>query len=617
MPDNVKCTYKYASKTIVERELDKLISVCEHDIPIALDRLAEWIKGDENLHPQSSISLMTFSRIRGFLRNDAFSKKYPQHDMFELLLSRIHIPESQWTYIESTAQKWFGVHDTPTADYQIQGIVSDLAPFWSAKVKSLDKIDQGIWGYHLEFPDIHLKYFDEDVIMVVVSDPSVADPQNAPNYFQKIKNHLTDRGVAYKISIVLVLGDGNALRELAKKSSIQIVVIDEKDCISILLSTNSKQTFCSLVARRVSVQVIQPYQTRGKVRDRMFYGRHEEINKLKNNLSSSYAIYGGRLIGKSSLLHKIEQEFQQDENLHYKVCSITAQITTPVEACRVILKDLGIPTAKHRTIGTFGRLMRDYLESASRKIIILIDEVDDLIVQDEKKDYQLFEMFHNLNNDFGERCRFVFAGYRDLARHCMDSQSRFRNFVETIKLGNLSPIYAHLLIEEPLCNELGFNFEDPSLIEKIVEITGSHPNYIQVFCKELSEYLETQKRRKIQFADIETTFENQEFRARVVETFYVNFSPIQKLITVLVILENLGEFTLPDVIKLINEYEPKIPVDISQIYIELRQLEMSFILEHDGSKFKFLHKLFPQMLESREDLYGLADVVMKELKGEK
>ena len=522
----------------------------------------------------------------------------------------MRISESQWITIENISQKWFSNHDAPISDFHLQGITNELASFFSAKIKNFDKLDNSLWIYRVEFPEIHLRYFDEEILLTVV-----ADPLSAPNQFQKIKDTLQERGASSKISLILVLGNGDALRELAKKTSIQIVVIDEKDCINILLSTDSKQVFCNLVASRVSVLVLQPYQTRGKVRNRMFYGRQDEINRLKNNLSSNFAIYGGRLIGKSSLLHQIEQEFILDESLAYKVCSITAQSSSPVEVCRIILKKLGIPTSTHRSIGTFERLMREYLETSTRRFLILIDEVDDLIAQDEQEEHQLFEIFHNLSNDYGERCRFIFAGYRDLARHCMDSQSRFRNFVETIKLGNLSPVYAKQLIEEPLCRELGFKFEDDSLIENIVGITGCHPNYIQVFCKELSEYLEKQKRRKIQPKDIESTFEDPEFRSRIVETFYVNFSPLQKLITILIIIENVNGITLPNIIKLLKEYEPNIVVEIPTVYSEIRQLEMSFILEQDGANYRFLHKLFPQMLESREDLYSLADILMEELKG--
>jgi hypothetical protein len=594
---------KTLAKTIAERELNKLVSVCEHEIDVALDRLVEWVT-------RHGVSMLTYHQLRGFLHGQAFTRKYPAQDVFQRLLSRLKLPENQWLALESISQKWFGIHDRPLTDYLAQGIVSELAPFWSAEIKNFDRIDFGLWMYRLRFPNVHLRYFDEDVFLIVITDP-----QSAPNQFEIIKRSLIEKGVQARVSLVLVLGNGEQVRELAKKESIQIIVIDEYDSIDILLSDNSKHTFCTLAASRISIKILQPYQTRGKVRNRMFYGRQEEINRLKNNLSSNFAIYGGRLIGKSSLLHQIEQEFVQDENLGYKASSITAQVTSPVEVCRTILKDLGIPTATHRTIGTFERLMRDYLEPSHRKVVVLIDEIDDLIAQDEHNEYQLFETFHNLSNDYGERCRFIFAGYRDLARHCMDSNTRFRNFVETIKLGNLSELHAKLLIEDPLVNELGFKFDDGALVDRIVQITGCHPNYIQVFCKELSEYLDG-KRRKILYDDIDVIFENDEFRSRIVETFYVNFSPIQQLITILVILENLEEFSLPDAIKLMNQYESKLHLDISRVYIEIRQLEMSFVVEQVGPKYRFAHKLFPQMLESREDLYGLADIIIKQLKGE-
>jgi len=343
----------------------------------------------------------------------------------------------------------------------------------------------------------------------------------------------------------------------------------------------------------------------------MFYGRQDEIKRLKSNLSNSFAIYGGRLIGKSSLLHQIGQEFERDESGIYRVCSITAQgFKSPVEACRAILKKLGVPTASHRSVLTFERLMRDHLATLTRRVLILVDEVDDLIALDEEKNYQMFEAFHNLNNDFGERCRFVFAGYRDLARQCMDSTSRFRNFAEPIRLGNLDPTNARRLIEEPMCEELGFRFESDDLVDMILEITARHPNYIQVFCKELTEYLERQHRRRIREDDLELTFHNPDFRARVTETFYVNFSSLQQLIVALVILEEKREFGLPEVVELLRGFG--LAVGVGDVYRELRQLEISFIIEQVGAQYCFFHRLFPEMLEMSVDLDSLATILLEE-----
>lgn len=243
-------------------------------------------------------------------------------------------------------------------------------------------------------------------------------------------------------------------------------------------------------------------------------------------------------------------------------------------------------------------------------MLVLIDEVDDLIALDEQANDQLFEAFHNLNNDFRERCRFVFAGYRELARQCMDYQSRFRNFAEPIRLGNLDLLNARLLIREPLCDELGFRFDDEAIIDEIILMTGGHPNYIQVFCKGLSEYLEQQRRRRIRREDIDYVFQSGDFRSRIIETFYVNFSLLQQLIVTLLIYHNQLEFGIPDVLNVL--FEQNIPVGNSDVYRELRQLEMSFVLRQSGQKYQFVHKLFPEMLKKSVDLEDLALMLLQE-----
>jgi hypothetical protein len=231
--------------------------------------------------------------------------------------------------------------------------------------------------------------------------------------------------------------------------------------------------------------------------------------------------------------------------------------------------------------------------------------VDDLIGLDEEEGFQMLEAFHNLNSDYGERCRFIFAGYRDLARHCMDSTSRFRNFAEPIRLGNLDPPSARRLIEEPMLEELGFRFESDSLVEEILEMTAGHPNYIQVFCKELTEHLERQQRRRVRQDDIEYIFQNPDFRGRVVETFYINFSSLQQLIVALILLEELDNFSLTKVLELLAEYGVN-GVELADTYKELRQLEMSFVIEQRGIQYRFIHQLFPQMLRQSVNLESLA-----------
>jgi AAA+ ATPase superfamily predicted ATPase len=592
---------KFSAKTKIARDLDKMIDVCATDRESAPGTLSQLIRG-------GSISFMTFHRIRGFLRDQAFKRLFPGQDMFKRLLSQFNLPESQWLLIEDMSQKWSELHDTPMVDHWLRGAVEKLMPFWSSEIVNFEKVDNGLWMYRLRFPDIHLNFFDDDVVLVVISDP-----QSTSNQLERIKRELTENEMDVGVLIVLVLGNGEPIREIVSHQNSGFIILDEKDCINILLSTNSKRSFCSAVVSRVPVSVFQPYQSSGKVRHRMFYGRQNEISRIKNNISSNFMVYGGRRIGKSSLLSQINLSFSR--KLDCKVISLTAQASTSVEVCRNILKNLSIPTHSfHNSTIAFERMMREYLESTQKKNLILIDEIDDLIFESSARDQSIFEIFNNLNNDYLEQCRFIVAGYRELAIQCMNSESRFYNFGEKIRLGNLSPDAARQLIVEPLCEELGFRFEEDTLVDTIIMTTGRHPNYIQVFCKELSENLDKQKRRKIYFEDIKTTGENSEFTSRVLETFYTNFSAIQQLIIILSIIEDKKGFTLLDVYKIFLEYGIQSKLD--DLYMEIRQLEMFFILELSEGKYIFSNEAFPVLLERTLGLYELADLIISNLKRE-
>lgn len=598
--------------TIRERDKSRLShAVGAKDIHQALDHIIKVVREDA--------SIMSLCRLRTYLehiskrhKEDLYTKFLEGLSSGTRVIDRLRITESQWARVERVSRRWASLYENPGMEHNVQPLVQDLSEFIGCGIQSFPTrvrgMESDLWDFRLLFPDIHLNFFDDEIHMIVVTDSRAG-----ANEFSMIKKAILENEAAMKLTLVLVLGNNDQLREMATASSMEIVVLDEDDCKAIILSPNSRREFCHRVARRISVKALQPYQTQGKVRSRMFYGRQDEVKRVKNNFSGSFAIYGGRLVGKSSLLHRIGQEFEKYEE--HRVCSITAQaFNSPVEVCRAILKKLHIPTATHRSILTFERLMRDNLASHTKRALILVDEVDDLIALDENEGYQVFETFHNLNSDFGERCRFIFAGYRDLAHHCMDSESRFRNFAEPIRLGNLDPLSARLLIEEPMCEELGFRFESDDLVEMILDMTAGHPNYIQVFCKELSESLESQQRRRVRLADIEQAFHNPDFRARVIETFHVNFSTLQKVMTALVVLEEIDEFGLPEVVKLLRSYGLK--KGSEGVYKALRQLEMSFIIEQTGAQYHFIHRLFPDMLRKSVNLDSYIDVLFLELEQE-
>lgn len=584
----------------IKRDLDKLYNAYDfNSFSKTLEAIVHVLRED--------VDLRSLTDLKEGLEQARFVKAFDEN-IFESLLDRLNLHEAQWSRIEEFSQKWRLLYDISfTKQSLVQGLMGDVCYFLNSKVYRFPKQIDSLWDFSLSFPDIHLNYFDEEIHMIIVSTSRAG-----PNEFSQIKEIIRKNDATSKITLVLVVGDGNIFRDLAQSASFEIVVLDSKDWKSIIMSTNSRQMFCRRVAGRVSVEALQPYQTQGKVRSRMFYGRQDELKRLKNNLSSSFAIYGGRLIGKTSFLQQIKEEFENDESNGFQICSITAQgYKERVEVCRAILKILDIPTGTHSSITTFERLMRKKLTSSSKKVLILIDEIDELIEVDEKMGNQLFEVFHNLNNDYGENCRFVFAGYRDLARHCMDRNSRFFNFAEKILLGDLDPLNARLLIREPLCDELGFTFESDELVEKILYMTGGHPNYIQVFCKNLSEYLDKRRTRRIREEDVEYTFQNPDFRKQVIRAFYMNFSPMQRIVTALVILDEKTSFTLPEAAEYLMDYG--LDVDISDIYALLNQLEMSFVLEQRDRVYQFNHKLFPEMLKMSEDLNALVYMELRKL----
>jgi len=77
----------------------------------------------------------------------------------------------------------------------------------------------------------------------------------------------------------------------------------------------------------------------------------------------------------------------------------------------------------------------------------------------------------------------------------------------------------------------------------------------------------------------------------------------------LVVLEEKREFGLPEVMESLLGFD--LAVDVGDVYKELRQLEMSFIIELVGDRYHFVHRLFPETLRKSVDLYHLVDLLLQ------
>ena len=235
----------------------------------------------------------------------------------------------------------------------------------------------------------------------------------------------------------------------------------------------------------------------------MFFGRaaaRRAILAMSGDMT--HFVYGGRRLGKTTLLADIEREYR------------TRQPNDPVELVLLVnLKGSGIgenrPTEdlwdlfadhliKHRILqpqtvrpDSIEKGIEDWLERESgRRVLLLVDEADSFLDAERrpKQGYRVLEQVKRLMERTQRRFKVVFAGLHNVQRAARDPNTPFAHLGEAIRIGPMLPEVdgneIQNLIRSPL-EALGYRFVSNDSVIRIAAETNYYPALAQQFCKEL------------------------------------------------------------------------------------------------------------------------------------
>ena len=157
---------------------------------------------------------------------------------------------------------------------------------------------------------IVLKYASEALRMLIGSAPPSAESED--------ERRFRDDGMV----LVLLPGDVLSSRkyeqfsrevQLGRAGNLtgRIAYLDDLDLLR-LVPVRADERFRALLEAalpRFPEALRQTYQNSDAVRSRMFFGRHDELARLK---SGTTVVFSGRKMGKSSLLHRLRRECGPD-----------------------------------------------------------------------------------------------------------------------------------------------------------------------------------------------------------------------------------------------------------------------------------------------------------------
>ncbi len=405
----------------------------------------------------------------------------------------------------------------------------------------------------------------------------------------------------------------DCLIQLEKQLFLNFVVVEENDLKRIVFSERPSIALRELLLERLPLNKLSPYKIAGPVKE-TFYGRVGIIGHLVHAREVSFALVGPRKIGKSSILHRVLENLQENSSPGTYCVFLSLEVEfAGAEDYSGFLESLasqierviGKPVDFKENPQTIPTVIDKLTQWGKKSIVFLFDEIDELISFDKQHNYRLMKIFRAL--DQKGYCRFILAGFKELYHEKRGISAPQYNFYEEIRLANLDKDAAQELITKPM-NNMGIDYRDDEDKELIYDYTSRHPNLLQFFCKQLVERVKRHKnlkeRRLILRDDIEGLL-NAEFEAYIVDEvymFYSDLSALEKLIVV-----SMGEneslrlsFSTDEVAARLKAYN--IHLDKKSLQKIMRELVMRFIFKDEGREnYSFALSTFPDILEKIVD----------------
>lgn len=310
---------------------------------------------------------------------------------------------------------------------------------------------------------------------------------------QLIQTH----GMAEKAPIVIFLGRMTIRqrREWAsycRQNNLTALLVDE--ILIFYLASMRHLRFRALVQCSMPFGYANPYApfSAGNLPDEMFMGRQEVVKSIMKP-NGVAIIYGGRQLGKSAILRKVERDFVKASTTHHVFLEDIRNVGSPQTSQTtndiwyllrswLVRKNL-IP----KRVSDNPQELREEISKLFEKvpdlrILVLLDEADNFLKSDSQQDFEVVYKLKQIMDDTNRRFKVVFSGLHGVQRFTFMSNHPFAH-LDTANIRPLEGKSAMELIKKPLA-VIGYQIEDNALY-RILAYTNYHPALIQNFCHEL------------------------------------------------------------------------------------------------------------------------------------
>lgn len=337
----------------------------------------------------------------------------------------------------------------------------------------------------------------------------------------------------------------------------------------------------------------------------MRYGRQSDIKSLITMRNGAAMIFGGRQLGKTTLLNETQRCFhnpkqhryaclhQMDGNLDRANLSgdelekhrkhVWGKIYSDAVTNDLIKEAYGLDTA-----GMVAALSDYFRKDNPDSLMVCLDEIDPILGLDAANGFRIFRELSGLVNNSNGRFKVVIAGLENVRRFADAPNYPLHQLGSAIQVSIMSPAEALQLIREPL-GHLGYEFESPLLMNRILVETNRHPGLIHIVCHELIQTLSVRHDRRIGSViitadDIEQIRKDPLIRQLICDRFDItlNLDLRYKLIAYSLIAQSTSSFSPSRAKAIVEEWAPQLfePMTEAQFEAFLDELCGLGVLQH-------------------------------------
>jgi len=278
-------------------------------------------------------------------------------------------------------------------------------------------------------------------------------------------------------------------------------------------------------ARQAIERRFNPYISGGPIREPdMFFGREEALAELLNTIHNNHvAIYGERRIGKTSLLHQLDNRLREMKDLEYLFIPAFVNLqgvpagrlfyilmSAIARSCQPHIGSLDLIYATKKEGYDAYDLVDDLetvleaLETTTDKqirLVLLLDEGDELNEYDPRVQARLRGVFMT---KAGRYLRMVWSGLSIDKEWKLDTSPWYNLFAIETHLAPFTSEEALSLIQEPV---KGIYRYDKDAIELILQYSEHKPFRIQQICLATINRVLAQERRRVTKEDVERAYQ--------------------------------------------------------------------------------------------------------------